>query len=246
VPDIARYLVADGDSIVIEPAPGADAADVERFARSTPLAALCYQRGMLVFHAAAASRDGLAHLIAGDSSAGKSTLLAELLDRGWQMLTDDVAPVVLGEHGEPTVLSTYPELVLWPAGGDRLATDMPWLQSRLRAATIEACPEAPRRISPEDRFSPAAGRLQAIWWLSAHNRGGIECESISGVNAFAAVTTMTYNSRVANALLDPAAHLRIGGATAAAVPIRRLLRPRGEWTAPQLADLIEAGGRGSC
>src|SRR5438445_8370283 len=58
VPDIARYLVAGGRSITVDPRPHAAPGDVVRFMRATALGALCYQRGMAVFHAATAARCG--------------------------------------------------------------------------------------------------------------------------------------------------------------------------------------------
>jgi hypothetical protein len=44
-------------------------------------------------HAAAASRDGSAVLLAGPAGAGKSTLLVQLIDRDWRLLADDVVAV---------------------------------------------------------------------------------------------------------------------------------------------------------
>src|SRR5579871_2989591 len=93
VPSVARYLVEHGRRIAIAPTDGAAQADVVRFLRMAPLAALLYQRGVLVFHAAAATFGDEAVLLAGDSGAGKSALLARLVARGWTMLADDLAIV---------------------------------------------------------------------------------------------------------------------------------------------------------
>ena len=48
-PGVARFLVETGRTITIDPAPQATAADVGRFLRMAPLAALLYQRGILAF-----------------------------------------------------------------------------------------------------------------------------------------------------------------------------------------------------
>ncbi len=55
VPGVGRYLSEDGQRLVIDAAPTASESQLARFARTTPLAALLYQRGMLAFHAAAIS-----------------------------------------------------------------------------------------------------------------------------------------------------------------------------------------------
>lgn len=233
VPGVARYLAADGRSLRVDPAPGALDGDVARFARSAPLAALFYQRGMLVLHAAAATRDGSVVLLAGDSSVGKSTLLAELLRRDWWMLGDDLAPVKLGEGGSPMVMPTHPDLVLWSDACQRLS-----YQDCL--GEVDHAAGGRRELRTVDRFAAAPLPLRAIWWLSAHNREDVEVEAVKGVDAFAALGAMAYNSRIAYALLDPAAYLRIAGATATATVLRRLRRPRDEWSVGRLADLIEA------
>jgi hypothetical protein len=233
VPGVARYLAADGRSLRADPAPDAPAAEVARFARSTPLAALCYQRGMLVFHAAAATRHGSAVLLAGDSSAGKSTLLGELLGRGWRMLGDDLAPVMLDERGAPTVMPTHPDLVLWADASQRLPAGDHLVE-------VDRAAGGRGVFRTLDRVGAVPLPLRAVWWLSAHNRHNIEVEAVTGVDAFAALGGMAYNRRIAYALLEPAAYLRIAGAAAASISLRRLRRPRGEWNVGRLADLIEA------
>jgi hypothetical protein len=45
--------------------------------------------GQLVFHGAAVAKAGRAHLLLGSSGVGKSTLVAALVDRGFQLVSDD-------------------------------------------------------------------------------------------------------------------------------------------------------------
>ena len=53
---------------------------------------------------------------------------------------------------------------------------------------------------------------------------------------------MAYHRRIASALLDRASYLRVAGTVAGSgIPIRRLIRPRGRWTAGELADIVEDG-----
>jgi hypothetical protein len=51
------------------------------------------RRDLLWLHAAAVERDGSAMLLCGRSGQGKSTLASLLCDRGWRLMSDDVAPV---------------------------------------------------------------------------------------------------------------------------------------------------------
>jgi hypothetical protein len=220
VPGVARYLVRDGRSIVVHPEPGCAPGDVSRFLHAAPFAALCYQRRLCVLHAAAATRGQAAALVAGNSSAGKSALLAELLMRGWRMIADDVAPIALDEDGRPIVLPTFPELTLW--------SDVP---DRLRVAPT---------IAPRE-FACTSTPLDTIWWLSVDNlRREVEVEALPPIERFSALGALAYNRRIADAILDPSQRLNTDAPISSAVPVRRVTRPRGRWTVTELADLIES------
>ena len=60
-------------------------------------------------HAAAASRDGNAIVLAGPAGAGKSTLLLQLIDRAWHLLADD-AVALRRDCGEALPLPFSPEV----------------------------------------------------------------------------------------------------------------------------------------
>ena len=91
---VARYLVAGGSEVTVEPYAGAEATRIRAFLLGSVLAALCYQRGLLPLHANALETQGGAVALAGESGAGKSTLAAHLAARGYRMMGDDVC--VLG------------------------------------------------------------------------------------------------------------------------------------------------------
>jgi hypothetical protein len=64
---------------------------------------------LIWLHAAAASRDGSAILLAGPAGAGKSTLLLRLIERGWCLLADDVVALRPG-RAEVLPLPFSPEV----------------------------------------------------------------------------------------------------------------------------------------
>jgi hypothetical protein len=241
VPDVARYLVSDGAVITIDHAPDAHDEEVTRFLRMTPLAALLFQRGSLAFHAAALSPPSLpqqdmdwadetgAILIAGDSGAGKSTLLAALLQRGWRLLADDLAVVDMDADGRLVVLPAFPEIVLWQDAVEKLG---------LGAATRKAFPNSSGLSVLTSQLATAPQPLRAIYWLSIHHKDEIEMSELKGAERFRAIGTLTYNSHIADALLDLAMYLRRASAIAQTIPLRRLRRPRGQWSVAELADKI--------
>jgi hypothetical protein len=226
-PGTARYLVEAGKSIIIDPYPSADEPEVNRILRMTPLAAHLFQRGVLAFHTAAVAGPDGAILIAGDSGAGKSTLLAALLKRGWSMLADDLAAVELDNHGEPMVIPAFPELVLW--------------SDSMKKLELETKKDGRHILPMECGFSALPQRLRAIYRISVHKEE-LETVEIKGPRLFNMLTMLLYNSRIADALLDRSAYMRMAAAIAGCVSAHSLRRPRGQWCIEQLAEIIEGGG----
>jgi hypothetical protein len=231
VPGVARYQVQDGHRITIDPVEqdGILSHDDEiiRFLHLTPLAALLYQRGMLAFHASAlvpplreGDRKGGAILLAGDSGAGKSTLLAALQQCGWTPLADDLAAVGLGKNDRPIVYPTLCDIRLWPDAKEKLK--------------LQETPEISENLG-----DLAAQPLRAIYWLSVHSWDNIEYVSLKGAERFEALGKLTYNSYIADALLDRAAYFRLAAAVTQSVSLHRLRRPRGRWSVEELVQKIE-------
>lgn len=233
VPGAARYLVAAGASVTIEARPDAPADRIARFLRMAPLAALLYQRGVLACHASAVATPRGALLIAGDSASGKSTLAAALLLRGCRLLADDVAPVELNDEGWPVVRPTSPDLVLWPDSQSQLFPDgLPdWIE---RHGATDVCRNL--SLTNWDPFGPV--RLCGIIRLSSHPALQRDDAPASPVTRFRQATRMTWNSRIADVLLDRATHLRISSAIARHIPVTNLVRSTVRWHAGELAGRI--------
>ncbi|TRZ84080.1 hypothetical protein D4R89_13920 [bacterium] len=168
-------------------------------------------------------------LIAGDSGAGKSTLLTALLQRGWRLLADDLAVVDVDADGQLDIPPAFPEIVLWPDALEKLG---------LSAATIKAFPNSwgPSVLTSQLAATPQP--LRAIYWLSVHHKDEIEMIELKGAERFRAIGTLTYNSHIADALLDRAAYLRLASTIAQTIPLYRLRRPRGQWSVEEMADKI--------
>lgn len=225
VPQVARYHICDGNLVEIDPCPGAVAGEVQRFLRMIPVAALYLQRGVPVLHAAVATDPaGRAVVLAGESGSGKSVLLTALMRRGWGVLTDDLAPVMLDGEQVPVAVPTWPEVSEWRSC---------------------AAPADGGRSDLAGTFVREARPISAIWWLGLHGFDPVEVRDVEGIARFGALGAMAYNGYIASALLDRARYLRVAGAVAGSgLPIRRLIRPRGRWTAGELADIAEAAACG--
>jgi len=231
LPGIARYLVPMGKSIYVEPALDASEADVIRFLRTSPMAALVYQRGLLALHAAAICDERGAILIAGDSGAGKSTLLLALLRRGWSMLADDLTVIDRGETGHIEVKPSFPCVALWPDALDKQGFD---------SEALSLCDANRFGYVPQKQFATDAKPLRAVYWMGIHSSKNVEVEEMARGTYFRAAGALLYNSHVADTLCNRLSYMQQMASLAQSIPLYRLRRPRGRWSVEELADIVSA------
>lgn len=217
LPEVAHYLVQDGARLSCAAMPGVGPDEVARFAATTPVAAAYLQRGVPVLHAAAVEGPSGAVLLCGDSSAGKSVLLAQLLRRGHRMVADDLTALVVDRDGTVCALPHPAAVHLWPDARARLPD--------LGAQNVGTEPVP----------------VSAVWVLAAANGEDLESHPLDGLHRFGALRNAAWNSRVADALVDRSAYLQVAGALAgSAVPMNVVVRPRGRWTGELVPDLVAA------
>lgn len=113
IPSVARFWVASGQFVTIQPAMPVNFPDIRGFLFATILAVLCFQRGVLPLHASAVEIDGRALLLTGNSGAGKSTLAAALVDRGFRVLSDDLCALEIADGRLPTIHPAFARVKLW-------------------------------------------------------------------------------------------------------------------------------------
>ncbi len=113
VPKVATYLIQDGKKIIISPMYGSDFDRIRLYLISTCMAALLLQRRVIPLHGSAVAINGKAYAIIGDSGSGKSTLAKAFLDKGYQLLSDDLVAVSLTEENNPIVTPGFPQQKLW-------------------------------------------------------------------------------------------------------------------------------------
>lgn len=119
IPHVARFYVANGSLVCMEPAPDAPAADISTYLLGSVFGALCHQNGLLPLHASSVRvGDGVTAFL-GDSGAGKSTMAACLQGRGYAIASDDIC-LLSDEAGEMRVIPVAGWLKLWRASLDHL------------------------------------------------------------------------------------------------------------------------------
>lgn len=231
VAGVGRFRVTGGKEIVVDPEDGVNRATVS-YVTGSVLGACLQQRGILTLHASAVESSGGAVLFAGRSGIGKSTLLAALIDRGFAMLNDDVAGIVLDAEGRPLALSGYPTVRLWARAMDEMGWPPPPVQGKAREGSG-------KHMVPIGRFCDAAAPLRGVFVLGSHNRESIEIEPLAPGAAFVPLARHTYRGQFLAALGGLAEHFRVTAAAVNHAWLARVTRPIHPFLLGALADRIE-------
>ena len=227
VPDVARFLVRDGQEITIDPAPGIDEESLRLFLLGSAFGALLIQRGHLVLHGNAIRIGDQCMVCVGDSGAGKSTLAAGFMQRGFDILADDVVPV----DRDCSALPGFPRIKLWQDAADRLKIDTKSL----------------RRIRPDIEkfsyplFNQFAQQPLPIRWvciLQSHSETQTLLEPIVGLQKFPPLLENTYRMVFSQGMDLNANHLQLCGKLAGRIRLMRITRPEHGFELDSLIDCI--------
>lgn len=181
----ARFLVANGCEITVDPEPAAADSEIRRLLLSAPLGAILLQRGQLPFHASAVSINGTGVLLLGGPCAGKSTAAARFRAEGFPVLSDDIASVQFDGAGLPWIMPGCPELKLWPDSLTALGQDaarLPKVGAGLEKRVLHF-PEA---------FDPTPVPLRAVYVLESGH--GAAITRVEGARRVATLWNLTYRS----------------------------------------------------
>ncbi|MBI2864245.1 MAG: hypothetical protein HYX94_06740 [Chloroflexi bacterium] len=228
---VARFLVADGSDIVIEPAPGACEEVIRTFLVGSLFGALLHQRGMLPLHASAVEMGGGAVAFAGPPGRGKSTLAATFFRRGHRVLADDVCAVSLDGQGRPVLSPGYPRLNLRPDSLARMSIapdDLPCTQNA-----------AKRALPVGDGFSPAPVPLRALFELHTSELDKLEVAEVVGTEKLRLIRENTFRPQFLLGNGQLGRYLQTALPVVQQVRVARLSRPGDSFALDEVADLVE-------
>ncbi|MDX2104049.1 MAG: hypothetical protein SF002_16100, partial [Alphaproteobacteria bacterium] len=191
------------------------------------LGAALFQKGYLVLHGNAVRIGDGCVICVGHSGAGKSTLAAGFLQRGFDLLADDVVPV----GADCLAVPGFPRIKLWKDAATKLNIDTDGL-NRIRPAMEKFnLPVASTRpVSPLP--------ISHIYVLREEGYDEIEAEPVRGLRKFPLLNEHTYRQKFLDSLALRPDHLKLCGKLANQTPITRLSRPRNRFDVNSLIDRI--------
>ena len=165
----------------------------------------------------------------GQSGAGKSTIAAGFLGRGFDILADDVVPV----DGIGSALPGFPRIKLWQDTADRIGIDTSGLR--------QVRPNMEKFSYPlGDRFADRSLPIRWVYVLSEHDESDTRIESIHGLQRFRHLLNNTYRERFMGAPTLKEQHLQHCSNLAGRIHLSRLIRPDDGFGLEGLVDAILA------
>ena len=163
----------------------------------------------------------------GDSGAGKSTLAAGFMQRGYDILADDVVPV----DKDCSALPGFPRIKLWQDAADQLGIDTKNLR-RIR-------PDMEKFSYPLfNQFARQPLPVRWVYILDSHNETETVVEPIVGSQKFRPLLDNTYRMVFLQGMALKAEHLQLCGKLAGQIRLARITRPEQGFELDTLIDRI--------
>ncbi|MFA6074692.1 MAG: hypothetical protein WCV63_03695 [Negativicutes bacterium] len=232
---VGEFLICRGQEITVQVYDDADLALVRLFVIGSAFAALMHQRGALVLHGAVLTNGDKAVLFTGESGAGKSTLAAMLWNRGYKLVTEDVA-VLYQQDGQWLVYPGYPFMRVCPDMLTALGLDV----DRLELVKIFTHTEK-YLVNLRDRFVSVPVMLNEIIVLAKADQEKYGSQDFNGnMDKFSVVANNTYRSYFLQPqdLLEQ--HFHQCASLARQLTVRKIVRPAGETQIYRTCDFVEA------
>lgn len=229
VRNVANYLVAKGQEIIVDRAPDGPNDLLYTFLMGSAFGALMHQRRLLVMHASSIETAGGAVLFVGPSGQGKSTLLAALVDRGYAMLADDVTAIDVERRRPPLAFSSFPRMRLGPDTVSRIG---------YRTESLSRVQNSDKYLVPVENFCSEALPVRAVFDLSVHEAPKILVEPVDTLQRFGVVSKNTYRYKFLDALGLRQMHFHAAAEVAKAVSVGKISRPASPFMLKELVDRL--------
>lgn len=228
VANIARFLVRNGNEIIIEPVKGIDEDSIRLFLLGSCLGALLMQRDILVLHGNVVQIGNHALVFAGKAGVGKSTLASQFYKRGYSILADDICAI--NAHGQ--CIPGFPQLKLWADAAKQLNIDLSNL-SKLRPCIEKYA------LPLIEQFSTELIPLKGIYILDMHNKEEIQLTPLTGAAKFIPLQAQAYRPQFLKGIYKKRDLQLRYAKLAHQVSMARVMRPNGSYTIHELAHLVE-------
>jgi hypothetical protein len=227
----ATFCIKGGNKIIVSPMKGSEEDKIRLYILGTCMGVLLMQRKVLTLHGSAIVIDGLAYAFIGESGAGKSTLASAFIKEGFQILSDDVIPVVQSKDSIPYVLPSYPQQKLWQESLDAFGMENTHYRPLFERETKFAIPV-------HENFINKPLRLTGVFELVKTENEYVTVSPVKSLERFRTLFTHTYRSSLISPLGLTEWHFTESAKILKNINMYQLKRPKNRFTAPELVTCI--------
>ena len=234
---VARFLVERGERITVQIYPDSSLEQVKAYLLGSCIGATLLQRKILPLHGSCIRDEKSGILLTGRSGAGKSTIAAGFLAKGFRILTDDVAAVRLDDAQMPLVAPSFPRQKLWEDVVQRVPG--------AHAKTLLFRSEGNRSkfsIARGGCFCPESARIDAVYEIVPSDVPGVTLEEIKGAAKVDVLISNIYRRRIAYCMGLAGWCFLSGMKIAQNLKVFRLVRPEGAYPEDQIVECIQQAG----
>ncbi|MBT2709459.1 hypothetical protein J7I91_16075 [Pseudomonas sp. ISL-84] len=231
IPNTATYYVMNGKQIIVSPMDGTHADKVRLYILGTCMGALLMQRKILPLHGSAIAINEKAYAIVGDSGAGKSTLASAFLNKGYELISDDVIPVAFSNGIIPMVSPSYPQQKLWQQSLDAFG-----MESKGYIPIFDR--ETKFAVPVESKFVSKSLPLKGVFELVKTGTDEVMITPIASLQRLHTLFCHTYRNFLIDRLGLRDWHFSITANIADKIQLYQLQRPINRFTAHDLTSLI--------
>ena len=234
IPEVGAYMISNGDTIHVQPRAGATPAEIQLFLLGSSFGFLMHQRKEFPLHGSAIDLGETSIVLVGHSGAGKSSLASGFVERGYTLLTDDVARVTRdADTGVYTVHPSYPSQKIWKDAVEQLEIEYDEnnrIMNRMDKFIVNA----------KERFSVTPRALAGIVEIMPGDVGAPFVVRLEGKERLNALIAHSYRQEMMGPYTDLGAHLRWCSGLVGRVPVYRVYRPRVGFTVSEQVGALMA------
>jgi hypothetical protein len=223
---VGRFLVTNGERILVDPNEGADMQTVCLYVLGSCLGAIVHQRKQLILHGNAIKVGEGAVIFTGPSGIGKSTTAAGFHKRGYPILADDLSVIDQSNR----VLPSYPQIKLWADTIKQLNYDSTEFERiRLEVDKFE--------MPIGDQFHPEPVKVTTVYVLHKHAQSDFLFQEVTGVGKLAPLQNQTYRKLYVKGMGLSKSHAENCVRLAREVRVVHITRPESGFELDRLIDL---------
>jgi len=233
IDDVATFWVKNGDHIIIQPEPGVNESEIRVFFLASAMGALAHQRKQFSLHASAIEYQGKAILFSGDSGLGKSTLAGTFYQKGYEVVTDDIAVIDKDpSNGKLLLEPGYAQLKLWE---DSMA--MLDIETKEGLLLRNGLKKYGYRIKKAKEQKPLP--IQAIYALSMQPGKEGSMKELEGWEKFRHIKHRTFRQKLVEPMGCTQEHYQLLGEVCQFTPVFLLHRPSEKEGFRSFIELLE-------